>query len=123
VPFHQAQFLLLRSIFEKTLEYKDSLFYDITSWTMPLAFGISHQPLTAKQFGRELLGEKIEQPIEAKGKLSGRSSYGYLLNWNHFNAPGALYALQQEGILAKLATNPFVIEVEGRNKNYDAGTI
>ena len=123
VPFQQTQFLLLRSIFEKTLEYKDSIFYDITSWTMPLAFGISHQPLTTKQYKRELLGEKIEQPIEANGKINGRSAYGYLLNWNHFNAPAALYALQQEGILAKLATNPFNINIEGSIKNYDAGTI
>ena len=41
VPLNQKQYKVIKTIFEKTLNYKDSLFYDITSWTMPLAFGIN----------------------------------------------------------------------------------
>ena len=40
VPLEQPQFRLIKTIFDKQLNFKDSLFYDITSWTMPLAFGL-----------------------------------------------------------------------------------
>jgi hypothetical protein len=43
VPAQQPQFRLLRAMFEKTLNYKDSIFYDITSWTLPLALGLPMQ--------------------------------------------------------------------------------
>jgi hypothetical protein len=45
VPTTQPQYRLIRGIFEKTLDYKDSIFYDITAWTMPLAFGLQHAEL------------------------------------------------------------------------------
>ena len=46
VSLNQPQHSLIRGIFDKTLEYKDSLFYDITAWTMPLAFGLPYKELT-----------------------------------------------------------------------------
>ena len=41
VPMNQPQERLIKGIFNKTLEYKDSLFYDITAWTMPLGIWIA----------------------------------------------------------------------------------
>ena len=57
VPANQPQYRLIRAIFEKTTNYKDSLFYDITSWTMPLAFGLSSAEL-GSAFNQQLLGRK-----------------------------------------------------------------
>ena len=45
VPLNQPQHSLIKAIFEKTFDYKDSLFYDITAWTMPLAFGLPYAEL------------------------------------------------------------------------------
>jgi Zinc carboxypeptidase len=47
VPTNQSQFKLIKTIFEKTFNYEDSLFYDITSWTFPLAMGIPSAELKA----------------------------------------------------------------------------
>ncbi|TAF91528.1 MAG: zinc carboxypeptidase, partial [Bacteroidetes bacterium] len=33
VPTNQTQFKLIKTIFEKNTQYKDSLFYDVTAWT------------------------------------------------------------------------------------------
>lgn len=57
VPTNQAQFKLIKAAFEKTTSYKDSLFYDVTAWTMPLAFGLPYAELTTTPNG--LMGEKI----------------------------------------------------------------
>ena len=61
MPANQPQYSLIKAIFEKTLNYKDSLFYDITSWTMPLAFGLPYAELNAAQFNTGLIGERIQR--------------------------------------------------------------
>jgi hypothetical protein len=58
VPAGQSQHRLIKAIFEKTLNYKDSLFYDITAWTMPLAYGLPYAELSAANFNAGLLGDQ-----------------------------------------------------------------
>jgi len=124
VPMQQNQYKVLRTIFEKTLNYKDSLFYDITSWTMPLAFGMPYSELSATQFNNNLLGQKITQEYKLNGEVSGgKSNYGYLMKWTDLYAPAALYELQKNNIITKTATEKFEIPVGAVNQEFNAGTI
>lgn len=124
IPMQQPQFKLLRTVFEKTLNYKDSLFYDITAWTMPLAFGMPYSELSATQFNNNLLGQKIIEDYKLVGSVSGgKSNYGYLLEWNDMLAPAALYELQKNNIITKTATEKFEIPVGTNNSNFNEGTI
>lgn len=124
VPASQNQFRLIRGIFEKTLNYKDSLFYDITSWTMPLAFGLPYSELSASQFSSRLLGEKILTDLKTTGTVTGgKTDYGYLMEWNAFYAPAVLYELQNSGIVTKVATNAFDMDINGANRHFNYGTI
>ena len=124
VPMQQPQYKLLRTIFEKTLNYKDSIFYDITAWTMPLAFGMPYSELTSAQFNTNLLGDKITIANKLSGIVSGgKSNYGYLMEWSDLLAPAALYELQKNYIITKTATEKFEIPVGNSNSNFNAGTI
>ena len=123
VPLAQPQTRLIRGIFEKTLDYKDSIFYDITAWTMPLAFGLPYAELNAAQYNISLLGEKVNGDKILTGKLTGRSDIAYLMEWPQFYAPAALYELQNAGITTKVATNVFEMTGDGTNKKYNYGTI
>lgn len=124
VPAGQPQHRLIRGIFDKTLNYKDSLFYDITAWTMPLAFGLPYTELNAAEFNTNLLGEKITTDLTATGEVvGGMSNYAYLMEWNNFMAPAALYELQAAGIMTKVATQPFEIVVNGKPMKFNYGTI
>ncbi len=120
VRMNQPQKLLIRTIFETMHDYKDSLFYDITSWSMPLAFGLPFKQveLAAANFGDKL--ESISFPI---GELTAKSEYGYLFEWDEFYTPRALYELQQEGLLVKVATNPFEMAINETAVKFDYGTI
>ncbi len=110
IPTNQPQYRLIRGIFEKTLNYTDSLFYDITSWTMPLAFGLPYAEMKQPAYNASLLGKKIAEEIQTKGQVNGgRSAIGYLLDWRGFEAPAALYELQKEGLFTKVATNKFTL--------------
>jgi len=120
VSLNQPQHSLIRGIFDKTLEYKDSLFYDITAWTMPLAFGLPSKDLVAMP----ALGAKVESLNFPKGEIiGGRSSYAYLLEWDELYAPAAIYELINGGVLTKVATNTFDIAINSGNRKFDYGTI
>ncbi|MFN2440731.1 MAG: M14 family metallopeptidase, partial [Chitinophagaceae bacterium] len=124
VPTAQTQHQLIRAIFEKTLSYKDSLFYDITAWTMPLAFGLSYTELNAVSFNNNLLGKKYSvTETKMGGAKGGESNYAYLLEWTELYAPAVLYELQNNGINTRVATNTFSMMIDGSNKKFSYGTI
>lgn len=121
VSLNQPQHSLIRAIFDKTFEYKDSLFYDITAWTMPLAFGLPYKEINTPSFA---MGEKVEELKPAKQAVAGgRSEYAYLLQWEDLYAPAALNELLNAGILAKVATNQLEMPVGGAMKKFNYGTI
>lgn len=123
VPSNQNQYKVIRAIFDKTLDYRDSLFYDITAWTMPLAFGLRYAELKLPQYNSDMLGEKIQSSIIGQQVAIQRSNVGYLLDWDNFYAPAALFELQNAGIITKVATNPFEISQNGMNQKFSYGTI
>ena len=105
VPFEQEQYRLIRAIFETGREFQDSLFYDVSSWTLPFAFGLQYAALDKKQYSSTQLGEPgLGLPAAAEPAYS---EYAYLFRWDDYLAPAALYALQQAGLRARVATEPF----------------
>ncbi len=124
VPAGQPQYRLIKTIFDRTTDYKDSLFYDITAWTMPLALGIPAAEINTVQFKTGLTGDRIMEVPKLQGEvISNRSEYAYLFEWDELYAPRALYALQQAGVLIKCATNKFEIPWNGASKKFDYGTM
>lgn len=128
VPTDQPQYRVLRTIFERTTDYKDSLFYDITSWTMPLAFGLPAAPVSAAQFAVKLQGPKLVAgampAMPGTASVSGgKSAYGYLLDYTGYNAPAVLYELTSAGILVKTATVPFAMQDGTATIAYPRGTL
>jgi Zinc carboxypeptidase len=121
VPQNQSQSTLIKTIFDKQTVYKDSLFYDITSWTMPLAFGLPYKEVDIA--GQEMYGEKLGDVMLPKGELAAKSVYAYLFEWNELYAPKALYQLQQAGLITKVATSKFEITVNGTARSFNYGTI
>jgi hypothetical protein len=122
VSLNQPQSTLVKAIFESIPVYKDSLFYDITAWNMPMAFGLQHLNVPNPASG--LFGKRVESVSITHGKFSGgKSSNGYLIEWDEYFAPAALYELLNDEIVAKVATNKFEIPVADGNRNFDYGTI
>jgi len=121
VPLEQEQNKVFRSIFEKTLKYKDSLFYDITSWTLPLAFGLPYAELNAAQL------KEVDEPglsvTMIPPPIMQKSDYGYLIPWSDLLAPAALNALLEKGIVVKVATTKFEVMVNGSSKKFNPGTL
>jgi len=121
IPTAQKQFKIIKTVFEKTFEYKDSLFYDVTSWTMPLAFGLPYSEVRATG---SLAGNRLAKaPALAEKDRTVPGAYAYAFKWNEFYTPKLLYRLQSKGLVAKVATKPFRTVVNGREESFDYGSI
>ena len=123
VPANQTQYKVIKTIFEKTLNYKDSLFYDITAWTMPLAFGLPSAELNGTSFTNDLMGEVTSSIKTNPEIMGGKSNYAYLVNWSDLNSPAMLYELLQAGITVKVATSAFQLDINGKANKYNYGTL
>ena len=122
VSLNQPQKQLIKGIFENIPEYKDSLFYDITAWNLPLAFGLPHSAVTGA--APVAMGKKLESVEKIAGKLpAARSNIGYLIEWTDYFAPAALYELLDKGVIVKVVSNPMEIEIEGSKRKFNYGSL
>lgn len=115
VPINQKNPRLINAMFEKRTTFQDSLFYDVSAWTFPLAFNVDYTNLNSlSNAGPEITDFK---PIT--GGVSGQSKYAYLFEWHEYYTPKALNMIMEKGLRAKTAKSPFALE----GKQYDYGTV
>ena len=124
VPADQRDHMLLTAMFERRTEFTDSLFYDVSAWTMPYAFNLPFEELSNRQFNRDMLGERYELGQRLPGQLvGGTSAYSYVFEWDEYYAPRALYRLLSAGVRAKVASQPFTAVTATGAVEFDYGTI
>jgi len=124
IPAEQTQHLFIKALFERRTEFSDSLFYDVSAWTMPYAFNLPFAELTQREFSNSLMGDQIMEPDFPEGQvIGGRSQYAYLFEWDEYYTPRTLYRLQEAGLRTKVASKPFRAVTSGGVKDFDYGTI
>ncbi|MCP3956769.1 MAG: zinc carboxypeptidase [bacterium] len=123
VPARQTQYLLARSLFEQRVDFADSTFYDVSTWTMPLAFDLPHAELRAPAFRPALLGERVDDAERPVGAAPENPAYAYAFEWDGYYAPRALYRFLSADVEARVATRPFTASTPAGPKNFGLGTI
>ena len=114
VPKNQKNTRLINAMFEKRTTFQDSLFYDISAWTFPLAFNVDYTETTTAK-----AGEEIKNLRHLKGYVTSKSKYAYLFEWNEYYSPKLLNAILKKGLRAKVSLKKF----KANGKQYDYGTI
>lgn len=115
VPMNQKNPRLIKAMFEKRTTFTDSLFYDISAWTFPLAFNVDYAELNSlSNAGPEIVDFKHPQ-----GSVSQKSNYAYVFEWHEYYTPKALNKILEKGLRAKAAKSPFTLE----GTRYDYGSI
>ena len=112
VPIKQKKSKLIKAMFDTQTKFEDSLFYDVSAWTFPLAFNLNYDFLK-----ESLEGNKIFE--KAEGKVSGFSNYGYLIKPHDYSIPALINYLQQKKIRLKSSSKSFKI----KNNYFDYGSI
>ncbi len=118
VQVKQKQYRLIKSIFEVATTFADSTFYDVSTWTLPYAFGIPFAKIEANP-----TVEKA-QAKEVVGKITGgKSNLGYVFRWDEYSAPRALFELQNAGLVTKVAVEPFSLTIDGKTEQFSYGSV
>jgi hypothetical protein len=122
VPTSQAQHRLIRSIFEPQTEFEDATFYDVSTWTLPPAFGLEYAALENRVFRGNLLGE-VHVPAMTPAPAPVQATYGYAFEWGQYYAPRALWRVLDKELRARAATKPFVATTSAGQRQFPAGSI
>lgn len=122
VPASQPQYRLVTSLFERRTTFTDSLFYDVSAWTLPAAFGLPSAEL--RSLNSSLLGAPLGELPALTGSLNGGTDrYAYVMEWNEYYAPRALYRFLKAGVFARVATKPFRAVTASGPRSFEVGTI
>jgi len=115
IPLNQPNYRMIKAMFERRTSFQDSLFYDISAWTLPLAFNLDYSYIN----NTSAIGEEVNSLDFPEAKVNTKSDYAYIFEWDEYYTPKALYSILQHQLRAKVALKPFNVN----GKNYDYGTI
>jgi hypothetical protein len=119
VPVEQANYIMVKSVFEKAIPYTDSTFYDASTWSLIHAYGLPYAEIK-NSFTK---GTRILTLSERKVPAVKRSNYAYVFELTDYNAHKAIYQLQKGGAIVQTALKPYTIPVEGKAKRFGYGSI
>ena len=120
VPLNQPKRTLIRAMFDTQTTFKDSLFYDVSAWTFPLAFNVNYDKTNRlnKTGKLGIKSKEVENLKRVNGSVDSKSDYAYIFEPHDYYAQAAVYKLIKNGLRVKTATRKFAVNGE----NFDFGT-
>ena len=120
IPMDQPQGRLVKAAMERVLTYTDSLFYDVSAWTFPLAYGAD----VVETSRVPDLGAEVTDPAFDGGRvIGGEARVAYAIPWSRYFAPRALRRMQEAGLRVRLAKSPFEAAAGGARQSFGRGTL
>ncbi len=119
VPLDQPQGRLVQASMERVRTFTDSLFYDVSAWTFPLAYGAE----AARLDRAPAVGAEVAPAFDGGRLVGGRADVAYAIRWDRYFAPRALRRLQAAGARVRLAQTPFEAVSGGARQSFDRGTL
>jgi hypothetical protein len=123
IPAAQAEFRFLQDLFVRRIKFAENIFYDVSAWTLPLAFNIQHAELDAPPT-HELMGEPFRADAFPQHKLeTAAGDLAYVVGWSGYYAPKVLYQLLEADVKVKVATEPFHMSTGDRDRAFGYGSL
>ncbi len=120
VPLDQDQYRLVKAIFETRKTFNDSLFYDVSTWTMPLAFNLPYTTLTSKELGALSFAPPLKTIEKPKGELIGKKgAYAYIIEPYDYLVFKSINRLLKNKVVVRVLHETHT----DANKTYPRGTM
>jgi hypothetical protein len=120
IPLDQPSGAYLTAIWNRQLEFEENIFYDVSTWTMPWAFNLTHTRDPVRRAKTQALDEGfLTNPRELAA-----SNIGYLIDWRDSSSPALLYALLNNGANVRVAKRPFTAQIiDQGEQDFGYGTL
>ena len=124
LSLEQAQFRLIKSLFEPVKSFEDSLFYDVSTWTFPYAYNMPYAAINDKHILQKIKGSPLtELPERSVSFIKDEAAVGYLFSWKDYYAPRVLYNILDEGLIAQVVTDPITYQNHRSEGEFGYGSI
>jgi len=118
VPTEQTNYIMVRSAFEKDITYRDSTFYDASTWSLVHAFNMPH----AEVKGAFARGNRVQLTSKSIMPVV-KSNYAYLMDITDYNAHKAINQLQSANVIVRTSFKPFSAMSNGVERSFPHGSI
>ncbi|MGB5369652.1 MAG: M14 metallopeptidase family protein [Flavobacteriaceae bacterium] len=119
VPTQQPQHRMVQTMFETYSQYRDSVYYDASAWSVANFYNMKYRAVNNLD-----LGSKVTNTDDLVKVAPVQSSeYAYLIDWNDYNAPAVLNYLQENELVLSSAFKPFTVNLGVMKQNFDYGTL
>jgi hypothetical protein len=119
VPTEQTNYIMVRSAFEKDITYRDSTFYDASTWSLVHAFNMPHAEVRTPF----IKGNQVKEALIKKSNGIAKSNYGYLMDISDYQAHKAIYQLQMSDVIVRTSLRPFTLAVNNLPQAFPHGTV
>ena len=119
VPVQQPQQRMVQTMFETYSKYSDSVFYDASAWSVANFYNMKSKGLKSVSLGDEVTSTENLVNVSPVSK----TTYAYIMDWDDYNAPAALYHMQSKGLKVSSAFKPFEIQTSNGAKRMNYGAI
>ncbi|ARS37682.1 M14 family metallopeptidase [Pontibacter actiniarum] len=113
ISMYQPKSTLVKVLFEPNAKLEDSLTYDITSWSLPYAYGVQAYAVKGK------VAMSSSKPGTTPAAIDIAKPYAYLASWNSLQDLTFMTELMEKGVKVRMAERPFEIGGE----QYTPGTL
>ncbi len=117
ISTNQNRHLLINTIMAKTLAIEDSVMYDMSTWSAPLAYNVAVYFTESNIAVNTEVVDKL--PEVPHGVENADANYAFIINWSQRNAPKALAMLWEKGYRVRAAQKPFTMN----KKQFSAGSL
>lgn len=120
VSLDQAQYRMAKAMFNRITEFPDKVFYDVSGWTLPLAYGLEYDEVTSNLRGR--IGVPAAASF-APGPVPDTAPYAYVFRWSDYYAPRAVNRLLAAGVMARVSKEPIRVQTTRGVVAFERGAI
>jgi hypothetical protein len=116
IPAQQNQFGLIEAMMEQRTSFADNTFYDVSAWTLPLAYNLPFATLARVP--------ATEDPIPAsRGVQPEADARSWLVPWNQLEAPALLGRLLDVGARVRTSRKAFTAQAGNGLVSLQPGTM
>lgn len=117
IPLDQPAKRLITALMEQEPILTDTVFYDISAWTLPIAYGVrTYWSATSPSVPMKKAGNIT---LPSGSVVGGKATYAYIIPWKSNEAIKVLVKLLQEDYRVHVAMREFGID----GSNFDRGSM
>lgn len=100
IPVKQRQFGLAQAMIETRTKFEDNTFYDVSAWSLPLAYNLPY----AKLNRLPATTDNLQSPAVSTPEPD---AVAWVIPWQQMHAPSVLQNLLEANVRVRAATKPF----------------